>query len=377
MMRAAFFQPGRASASTAWLLLLAATALGCGRDAPEASAGAGGAGPRPPVVEALALAPRPFEDRVQLVGELRADESVVVKPEISGVIASVEFEEGEPVEAGQVLFRLRDGEQEARLDEALARLSLARDEHRRTKRLASQNAAAAAQLDRAKAELEVGRAQVELARVELERTRIRAPIDGYVGRRLVSPGAHVTPDTELVQVDAIDPLQALFTVPERAIGLARPEGRVEVEVAPFPDERFPGKVFFVAPSVDPRSRRLLLKARVPNPDGRLRPGLFAQVFLELGEREALLLPAEAVARDADGAYVWRLDEENRVDRVPVRLGATRDGWVEVETGLGPGDRVVTAGIHKLRAGMQVEASLRRETEAAAARGEGATLGNGG
>lgn len=350
-------------------LLLALSGSSC-RDGDSSAEERGGTRPAP-VVEVVTADPTPWLDEIELVGELRADESVVLQPEISGVIETVEFEEGQRVAAGDVLFRLRDGEQRARLREAEARRALAQDEFERTRRLASQNAAAAAQLDRARSELEIARAQVELARVELARTRIRAPFPGMVGPRLVSPGAHVTPDSELVRVDALDRLELAFTVPERAIPVAQIDARVHFTVAPFPDERFEGRLSFIDPSVNPATRRLLLKAVVENEEHRLLPGLFARVRLEVGEREALTVPAEAVERDVEGAYLWILDGESRASRVPVELGASRAGRVEIRSGLRAGDRVVAAGTHKLHPGVRVEPVPRAASEprAGAAGGE--------
>lgn len=315
-----------------------------------------------PVVGVVTVRAEPLQVEIELVGELRADESVVLKPEIAGVIAAVEFLEGQAVAKGDVLFRLRDAEQVARLREAQARLALARDEHGRTLRLARQNAAAAVQLERAAAELAVARARTQLERVELERTRIAAPFDGVAGARLVSPGERVTTDTSLVRVDAIDPLQVVFTVPEQVVPEARADAPVTVRVAPFPEQTFEGRIFFVAPSLDSANRRLALKGRLANAEGRLRPGMFARVGMKLGQRQALLVPEESVVLDGSGSFVWRLDDGDVAERVRVELGVHRDGRVEVVSGLHPGERVVSAGTHKVDAGARVEPVPARAAE---------------
>lgn len=315
----------------------------------------GAPGPPPPAVEVLTLAVQPFREQADMLGELQPDDTVLVKSEVPGVIESIEFEEGQKVAAGSVLFRLRDREQAARLREFEAELALAEEDFERTSTLANRNAAAAAQLDRARANLEGARARTELRRVELERMRIRAPFDGRVGARLVSPGARVKVDDGLVRIDAIDPLSLVSTIPEGVLPRAHIGATFELEVAAFPGRRFPGAIRFIAPSVDSATRRVLVKGRVPNPDGVLLPGMFARVKAELGQRDALLVPEESLVTNVDGTFVWRIGAEDEAERVAVELGAREPGRVEIRSGLAAGDRIVTAGTHKVRLGGKVKA----------------------
>jgi membrane fusion protein (multidrug efflux system) len=326
-----------------------------------AAAGCGGGdedvasqGPPPPSVEVMTLVAESFEQQADLLGELQADNSAVVKSEVAGVVESVEFEDGQTVEAGDVLFRMRDREQAARLREAEAEMLLAQEDFARTNTLAKQNAAAAAQLDKARANLEVSRARTELRRVELDRTRVRAPFDGRTGARLVSPGARIKVEDGLVRIDGIDPLSLVFTIPEAVLPLARVGAQYELEVAAFPDRRFPGEIRFIAPSVDSATRRILIKGRVPNPDGTLLPGMFARVQAKLGERDALLVPEEALVTTSDGTFVWRIGQGDKAERVAVELGGREPGRVEIVSGVAVGDRVVTAGTHKVHQGEPVK-----------------------
>ena len=332
---------------------LALCACGGGDSAHGATSGPGSGGPRPPAVEVLTLELEAFRPRAALLGELRSVESVTIKPELAGVIESVGFEEGQAVTQGTVLFQLRDDEQVARLNEAIAQRALAEDEFERTQRLASRNAAAQIQLERDRAELAVARAREERYRVELERTRIRAPFDGVVGARLVSPGARVTPDDALVRIDKVDPMELVFTIPEAALPLARIGAPFELEVASYPGRSFQGTISFVAPTVDPANRRILIKGRVPNPQRELLPGMFATVTAQLAEREAFLVPEEAVVSDPQGFFVWRIGADDGAERVPVEIGNRDGARVEVKAALRPGDRIVTAGTHKVREGQKV------------------------
>jgi membrane fusion protein (multidrug efflux system) len=333
--------------SLAWLL-----APACGGDAaPESGK------PFVPkaTVEVATVAPEELRNIVEIPGQLESEQTVWVRSEIEGILASIDFEEGQQVEAGQILFRLRDDEQRARVRESEAELALAQDVFQRTKKLASKNVSSAAQLDRARAERSVARARLELARVLLERTRIPAPFAGVLGARAVSIGERVGEETRLVPLDSVGRLQLVFSLPEVAVGVVEPGAPVRIRVAPYPDEVFEGEVFFVSPTLDPLGRRIVLKAWIPNTDGRLRPGLFATIEAEIERRpDALLVPETAVVYDLDGAYVWRVGEDDAAERVAVEVGLHADGRVEVRRGLRSGDVIVTAGTHKLQTGTSID-----------------------
>jgi membrane fusion protein (multidrug efflux system) len=339
------------------LVLAAVVALsGCGQGEPSAvDAGAEGEDRSKPVaVEAVILEPQPFDVEVALTGQLEAEFEVVVRSELEGIIRSIEFQEGQPVSKGDVMFVLRDEEQRARLHEAQAELRLAEDVYERTQSLTSRDISSVARRAEAAAMLDEARAKVELATVDLDRTRILAPFDGVVGSRLVGPGEWVQPETGLVPIAAIDRLQLHFLLPEPSIRLARIGGTVHARVIAYPDERFEGEVFFVSPSVDRATRRLLAKAWVSNEDHRLKPGMFANVDVVVFEKDAaLLVPESAMVYDRHGTYVWRIDAEERAEKVPVEIGVRRHGKVEILGGLAAGDRVITAGVNKVMAGSLV------------------------
>lgn len=322
--------------------------VGCGRAGEKASAAHG---PPPATVEVVDVVPRTLVEQVDLVGQLEAEESVQIRSELAGVIEGIGFREGQEVAKGDVLFRLRDAEQRARLHEAQATLALARDVYQRTQALAQRNVAAAAQREKASAELAQAEARLELASVTLERTTIEAPFDGVMGARQVSPGDRIDSKEPLGEIHAVKRLVLRFTLPEVAVLLAKQGARLEFGVAPYPGETFHGEVFFVSPTLDPTTRRMQLKAYVPNDDRRLRPGLFANIRVEIGRAEgALVVPEDAIAYDPTGSFVWRVGADSKAERVPVELGSRRDGLVQVKTGLAPGDRIVAGGTHKVTPG---------------------------
>lgn len=309
----------------------------------------------PPVaVEAITVHRDTVREILELVGELEAEESVVIKSETQGIIDQITFDEGAAVRRGALLFRLRDDEQRARLTEAAAQLVLAADEYRRAKALAAKGTISPAELDRAAAAWQAATARRDLARIALRRTEIRAPFDGVLGARPVSPGDRIDTDTGLVRLDAVERLRLAVTVPERSVPAVRTGMPVAIALTPWPGRTFPGEIYFVAPALDPQSRRLLLKAWVPNPGHELRPGLFATVDLEVARRpDALVVPESAVTYDARGAFLWRIDGDGTAAHVAVKTGIRRQGLVEIVAGVSEGDRVVSAGTHKLAAGARV------------------------
>ena len=355
--------------SLALSLLLAGVGCGSSEDGPPQ---------RPPAsVEVTRLEPELLRDVATFSGQLDAEHSVLLKPETEGLVEAIRFEEGQDVEKGRVLIRLRNAEQVARLREAKATLALAEEEFGRAEELVRRDAVSKAAMDRAAAQLGVARARVDLARVELDRTSIRAPFDGVVGMRLVDPGDFVDEKSPLLQIDAVARLQVTFALTEHAIAFGAPS-RVWIRVLPFPGEVFPGEVFYVSPTVEPSTRRVYIKAWVANEDRRLRAGLFANVDLEIARREnAILVPESAVVFDRQGTYVWRVDEQDVPARAPIDLGLRQEGRVEVTVGLHAGDRIVVAGTHKVMEGKKVRAAApsntgqaRRESKEGAPGGAG-------
>ena len=360
---------GRSPLGLALPLAVWVVAVGCGGGGSDAAS----QGPQtpPPSVGVVVAVSAPFAESVALVGEVRAVDSVEIKAELSGVVAAIEFTEGQAVAEGQVLFRLYDDEQRARLREAAARRDLAREEFRRTQTLAKSAAAAEIQLERRAAELEMAEALLDLAQVELRRTVIRAPFVGRIGQRLVSLGARIEDDETLAHLEAIDPIEVATTVAEWAIPLLHLDTPLEVRVAAYPERVYRGPVTYVAPSVDPAIRRIPVKARVKNPDGLLRPGMFATVTAILPPYDAVTLPEEAVLNDTKGAFVWRLGEGNRAERADVVVGAREERQVVIRSGVRAGEHIVAAGTHKVRAGQPIQAV---DLSGAAAQGAGGTAG---
>ena len=313
-----------------------------------------GFAPPPPVVEVFTVVPETVRDTIVLVGQLESESSVELRPEIDGMVETIDFAEGQSVKKGDVLLHLRDAEQRAHVREAKARAKLAEEIFRRISLLAEKEVSARVEFDKASAELEVARAEAELREVELAKTEVRAPFDGVVGARLVSPGERVRRSTKLVKVDAVDRLQLVFAVPEIGVPFVRTGMPVKISVKPFPEIRFDGEVFFVSPTLDASTRRLSLKAWVPNPGRKLQPGLFANLEVQLAEREnALVVPDAALMVDQKGSFVWRVGADGKATRAPIEIGLRKAARVEIASGLEAGDQIVSAGTQKVTEGAPV------------------------
>lgn len=308
----------------------------------------------PPMpVEAQPVALGTVIDEIAAVGSLRSNESVVLRPEIAGRISAIHFTEGQAVDAGTLLFSIDDSVYRAELQEAEARLALSERNERRARELYARGAGTARARDEAEAQLAVDRAAVALARARIDKTRIAAPFDGIIGLRRVSVGDYVNAGEDLANLEDITPLKVDFRVPERFLSVIETGRTVAVQVDAFPGRKFEGSVYAVDPLIDADGRSIAIRARLPNEDRTLRPGLFARVNLLVAERtNAMLVPENAIVPRGEDKFVFVVENNAAVLR-PVELGQRRTGDVEILSGLKPGDIVVTAGQIKIRDGAPV------------------------
>jgi membrane fusion protein, multidrug efflux system len=329
-----------------WWLIAAGAVVAC------ASAAAQDAD-KTVAVEAAKVVAAPLSEQVTAVGTLLSDEAVTVSSEIAGRLQEIHFEEGTAVEKGVPLFTLDESVYRAQLADAEAKLKLAEQTHQRTSQLFKNKYATAQSADEATSNLAVSSATVELARVQLEKTRIVAPFSGIVGLRRVSAGEYITAGQPLVNLESIDPVKADFRVPEKFLPAIRVGQTIRIKVDAFPDDTFEGKVYAIDPRLDVAGRSLLVRAKVPNTDQRLRPGLFARVTVLLQLKEdALSVPEQAIVPQGDDQFVFKIvDGKARMTKVVT--GTRREGRVEIVEGLAAGDEVVTAGQLKIRDGSAV------------------------
>jgi membrane fusion protein (multidrug efflux system) len=280
-----------------------------------------------------------------------------VAAQVGGQVTRVVRNEGDEVARGELVIEI-DPERR-HLEAASARGALAQAEAQaaeaerelgRVEKLHARGVAADAKLDQARTALRSARAscdslqaQLGMAERSLRDANVTAPFAGLVSRRWVFEGESVAPGQKLFDLVALDPIEVEFHLPERDSSRVAVGAPVAVRVAPFPAEVFEARVSVVSPTIDPSTRTLRVKAELANPEGRLRPGLFARADLGVAVRENVAMIPEAVLQRADGPVAFRLVGEDRVERRSLELGVIRDGRIEVRAGLAPGDRVVVRG----------------------------------
>ena len=333
-----------------------ATAQSAAAPATGAGGGSGGGAQAAPiVVETHTVQTRALADDVSALGSLVSNESVVLRPEVSGRIETIRFRDGETVRRGAVLVELDSAVERAELQQARASLTLAESNFRRTQDLFGRKFVSQSSLDDARAKLEVARAGLALAQARLARMQVRAPFDGVVGIRSVSPGDFVKDGDALINLEDIATLKLDFRLPELYLDRVRPGQTLELSSDVLPGEIHTATVEAIDPLVDAQGRAVRLRASLRNPDMRLRPGVFARVRLILAERAEVPVVPEAALVPAPGnvQFVYRV-EDGKVQRVIVTTGQRRDAMVEVVEGLAAGAVVVTAGQLKLRDGAAVK-----------------------
>ncbi|MGE0153567.1 MAG: efflux RND transporter periplasmic adaptor subunit [Reyranellaceae bacterium] len=321
-------------------------------DKPPAAATARAAAPIS--VDVATVTTGPVATTVNSVGSLLADKSVTIQPEIAGIVAKVGFSEGSQVKADDLLIQLDNTILTAEVDRAEAALALALQNYGRAQTLAAQGSGTARARDEAAAALSTARAESQLARARLEKATIRAPFAGTVGLSSVTPGRFVAVGERIVNLESITPIKVDFRIPENFLPQLRIGQTIAVAVDAFPQAAFQGTVYAMDPLVDVNGRAVKLRARIPNDDATLKPGLFARVSLTLEQRpNAMLVPEAAIVPQGNNQYVYRV-EGDKARYVKIRTGERRNAQVEVLEGLSVGDVIVVAGQVKLFDGAAVK-----------------------
>ena len=311
-----------------------------GRNTPGKS---GNGTPAPVSVDVAQVAMVRLVDDLNAVGTIRSNESVIIRPEVSGRIARLNFDDGQHVKKGQLLVAFDSTVNQAEVLQARAELGIARTNFERTVDLAKKNFVSERARDESQANVQVLEAKLALAEARLSKLEIRAPFSGIVGIRNISVGDYVKDGTDLVNLEDISSVKVDFRVPERYIDQVQKGQGIEVIVDALPGKPFHARVDAVDPQVDSSGRSALLRGRIGNPEGRLKPGMFARVRLILEEREnAMVVPEESIVPQGSKVTVWKV-VDGKALRAEVKTGLRRDARVEIVHGLQPGDMVVTAG----------------------------------
>jgi membrane fusion protein (multidrug efflux system) len=292
------------------------------------------------------------------VGTIEAEMGTEVTTEASGIVDSISFESGGTVAAGQVLVTLDRSTDNAELAALVAAGELAELELGRARNLINRSAVAEAELDRRASTASAAKAQVDAQRARIAQKVIRAPFAGELGIRKVDLGDHLSPGTGMVTLQSLDPIFVNFMLPQQQLGDVRVGLPIEIGVEAFGDRDFRGTITAIEPRIDTATRSFEVQAKLANPEKMLRPGMFAQVHVELGaSEEVTVVPQTSVSYNPYGDSVWVLvdaDGKRGVERRLVQLGRRRGDLVQVVGGVQAGDEIATSGLLKLRNGVPVE-----------------------
>ncbi len=295
------------------------------------------------------------------VATLVAMRGVTLSAELPGLVREIGFESGTFVRKGAMLVKLDTSAEEAQLAAATAEASLAHISLERSQALRQAGSNAQADLDAAEARAKQADAAVQNLQAIIAKKTIRAPFDGRIAIRQVELGQVVSPGTPIASLQSVSPIHAEFWLPQQSLAQLKLGQRVRMRVDIFPGSSWEGAITTINPEVDVATRNVRVRATFENADGRLRPGMFANVEVVSSERrQALVVPVTAVIYAPYGDSVFVLEEKGdgaakaEVARQrSVRLGERRGDFVEVLSGLSAGETVVSAGAFKLRNGSAV------------------------
>jgi membrane fusion protein (multidrug efflux system) len=308
--------------------------------------------PSPTPVTAYTVAKETFPVTVEALGTANANESVILTAQTSDVVQSIDFDDGDLVEKGQLLLKLTDREERARLNELDINLQEAKRQLKRIDDLAQKSVASKQLLDEQQANVKALKAQFEVAKAKLEELELRAPFSGMLGVRQVSIGALVMPGDLIVTLDDVQIIKMDFTIAESHLASVSKGQQITATSAAYPDKTFIGKISSIASRIDPITRAIPIRAIIDNKDLKLRPGMLLKIELQKEVLHTLVIPESALVPIEDKQYVFLIRDDKAV-RQEVSVGLRKPGIAQITAGLNEGDVIVTEGALRLRQGSDV------------------------
>lgn len=312
---------------------------------------------RPPAVKVVAAEVKPMADRIEALGTLTANESVDLTAKVTETVTSLDFTDGQRVKKGDVLATMHSEEARALLGETESTAQESLRQYERTKQLSSQGAASAAQLDEARRVHETARARQLAVQSRIDNLTITAPFDGVVGLRNISVGALVQPGDLITTVDDDSVMKLDFPVPSPFLPVLVTGAPVEARARAFGGKVFSGQIRSVSSRIDPVTRTVTVRAEIPNAERLLKPGLLMTVELRTNERQAVVVPEEALLPAGRKNFLMTVEDgtDGPVARkVEVEVGARQAGEIEILGGLAAGQRVITHGALKAADGEAIQ-----------------------
>lgn len=318
--------------------------------------GGGAGGGRGQAVSEAVIATRSFTDEIRVLGVARGRRSVNITSSTSELITRVLFTDGQRVAAGMPLVELQAREEDAGIIEARAQVAQAQRQFDRYKTLADRGIAPRVTVEDAETALATAQASLTAAQARRGDRLIRAPFAGVLGLSSVTAGTLVNPGGVITTLDDIDVVRVDFPVPERYLGVLRVGTPILATIDAYDDEIFGGRIALIDTRINEQTRAVTVRAEIPNPGARIRPGMAVRVAVQQGQRMAPGAPEAAVQYEGDGAFVYRITRGERgstAQRVEVETGSVEGGFVEILSGLSLGDRIVGSGLNRIQPGAPV------------------------
>jgi membrane fusion protein (multidrug efflux system) len=319
--------------------------------------------PPPESVSSVVVREETWQGTLSAIGSVAAAQGVTVTPEMPGLVREIAFESGAVVSQGDLLLRLNTSSEEAQLRAIEAQVQLASINLERMRKLRGEDVGSQSDLDSAEATVKQNRANADAIRTTIEKKTIRAPFSGRLGIRQVNLGQYLDIGKPIVSLQSLAPVYAEFSLPQQELARLNTGMRVRLTSDAYPDRRFEGTLTAINPDLNQSTRSVGLQATFDNQDQLLRPGMFARVEVLLPEEEkVLIIPATSVVSAPYGDSVYLIESKpggnNRnagltVRQQFIRTGRARGDFLSVESGVKPGDRIVSSGVFKLRNGMSV------------------------
>ncbi len=308
---------------------------------------------RPVTVETQFVGKGLFEKYITAVGTLRASETVKITSEKGGIVKEVLFKSGQKVSKGDPLIKFEDEHIKARLNEAFSKFKTAKSAYERSKALLERKIETQSKFEEAENAYRVTAAMVEVIRIELEKTTLRAPFDGYLGLKEVSPGAYVKPGEGIVVLDSIQPIYVDFMVNEKHLDILSVGQEVDIDVDGFSQNDYRATVESIEPSADAAGHTIRVRAELPNFTGELRPGFFAKVkIVERKDSSSVIVPESALENSGNIEFVYTV-VDGVAKATPVAVSGRNGKIARIARGLRPGQVIVTSGQQRIGDGVDV------------------------
>jgi len=322
----------------------------------------GDGGKRPTPVIAVAARMDSFNDPIEAIGTLRANETVTLASTVTETVTAVNFEDGQIVKKGDILVEMTNAEEQALIEQQRALLKEAEKQLGRARELIASGTVSATIMDERQRQYSAAKAGMAALQSRLEDHIIVAPFDGVVGLRNISVGALLQPGTRITTLDDNSVMKLDFSVPSVFLPTLKP-GVAIVAAAEGFAEKFNGTISSIDSQIDPVTRAVLVRGIIPNPNGLLRPGLLMNVTLLKQPRNAIVIPENAIIPEGRKHFVYVINEQAApatAEKRELQIGGRRSGEVEVISGLKAGEKIVSHGTMAVQPGAPVEISAEQK-----------------